>query len=288
MDFLEYGWILMLITLAPGWLVITLLFGLGYLLSERYQNAGIADVCWGWGLPLATLTSVIWSIMLVQAIPDPTNATALPLFGLREMVLLAIMGLGYGRLGWHITRRFIKQWPTEDPRYNALRQVWAPHAHWYMLGVFALQAGFMWILLLPVGFVLLRMEPFLLTGEWVSVALACLAIVGETMADEQLRQFQSNPANKGQICKVGLWYTSRHPNYFFQWLFWVAMASWATVAVPFMGWVSWSAPALMLHFLLNVTGVKPTEEGMLKSRGDAYRAYQKTTSAFVPWFPKRS
>jgi steroid 5-alpha reductase family enzyme len=46
-------------------------------------------------------------------------------------------------------------------------------------------------------------------------------------------------------------------------------------------------PALMLHFLLNVTGIKATEEQALKSRGDAYRRYQQTTSAFVPWFVRK-
>jgi steroid 5-alpha reductase family enzyme len=52
------------------------------------------------------------------------------------------------------------------------------------------------------------------------------------------------------------------------------------------GWIALAMPVLMLHFLVNVTGVKPTEEQALRSRGDAYRAYQATTSAFVPWPPK--
>ena len=45
-------------------------------------------------------------------------------------------------------------------------------------------------------------------------------------------------------------------------------------------------PPLMLHFLLNVTGIKATEEQSLKSRGAAYRDYQERTSAFVPWPPR--
>jgi steroid 5-alpha reductase family enzyme len=52
------------------------------------------------------------------------------------------------------------------------------------------------------------------------------------------------------------------------------------------GWLGLIAPALMLHFLLNVTGIPMTEELSLKSKGDAYREYQRTTSAFVPWFKK--
>jgi steroid 5-alpha reductase family enzyme len=43
----------------------------------------------------------------------------------------------------------------------------------------------------------------------------------------------------------------------------------------------------MLHFLWKVTGIPITEEYALKSKGDAYREYQRTVSAFVPWFRKK-
>jgi steroid 5-alpha reductase family enzyme len=43
----------------------------------------------------------------------------------------------------------------------------------------------------------------------------------------------------------------------------------------------------MLFFLFRVTGIPATEAQALRSRGDEYREYQQTTSAFVPWFPKR-
>jgi len=41
-----------------------------------------------------------------------------------------------------------------------------------------------------------------------------------------------------------------------------------------------------LFLLLRVTGVPPTEAQALRSKGDAYRRYQQTTSAFFPWFPR--
>jgi steroid 5-alpha reductase family enzyme len=82
-----------------------------------------------------------------------------------------------------------------------------------------------------------------------------------------------------------LWKYSRHPNYFFEWLVWVSFALLATGS-PW-GWLGWSAPALMLYFLLRVTGIPATEQQALQSKGELYRAYQRTTpSAFVPWFPR--
>jgi steroid 5-alpha reductase family enzyme len=44
----------------------------------------------------------------------------------------------------------------------------------------------------------------------------------------------------------------------------------------------------MLLFLFRITGIPYTERQALKSRGERYREYQRTTSAFVPWPPRRS
>ena len=52
------------------------------------------------------------------------------------------------------------------------------------------------------------------------------------------------------------------------------------------GWTTMLCPALMLFFLLRVTGIPYTEQQSLRSRGEAYRRYQERTSPFLPWFPK--
>ncbi len=53
-------------------------------------------------------------------------------------------------------------------------------------------------------------------------------------------------------------------------------------------WLSLMGPALLLFLLLKVSGIPPTEAQALASRGDDYRRYQQTTSAFFPWFPKEN
>ena len=53
-------------------------------------------------------------------------------------------------------------------------------------------------------------------------------------------------------------------------------------------WQVWLSPALMLYFLLRVTGIPTTEEQALRSRGEDYRRYQRETSMFIPWFPRRA
>jgi steroid 5-alpha reductase family enzyme len=116
-------------------------------------------------------------------------------------------------------------------------------------------------------------------GAWTFL----VAFLGELAADWQLSRFKSDPKNKGKVCNVGLWRYSRHPNYFFEWLIWVSFALVASSAQ--YGYWGFLSPALILYFLLRVSGIPATEEQALRSKGDAYRRYQKSTSAFVPWFP---
>jgi steroid 5-alpha reductase family enzyme len=113
-----------------------------------------------------------------------------------------------------------------------------------------------------------------------------IAIAGETLADAQLAAFKRDPANRGGVCNVGLWRYSRHPNYFFEWLIWMSYFIFA-LASPF-GWIAIVGPASILWLLIRVTGIPMAEEQSLRSRGDAYRRYQQATSAFIPWFPKRT
>ena len=46
--------------------------------------------------------------------------------------------------------------------------------------------------------------------------------------------------------------------------------------------------AIILASIFGVTGIPPTESQALRSKGDAYRAYQARVSKFVPRPPKRT
>jgi len=111
-----------------------------------------------------------------------------------------------------------------------------------------------------------------------------IAVAGEALADAQLARYRSVPANRGRTCRVGLWRASRHPNYFFEWLHWWSYVLLATGSP--LWWATLIGPALMLYVLLKVTGIPATEAQAVLSRPD-YAEYQRTTSAFIPWFPKR-
>jgi steroid 5-alpha reductase family enzyme len=254
--------------MTVGALWVVLVMAVVTLVGNRTKNAGLVDVVWGFGfLPMVLIG--LWTIEgLLQ----------------RQVIIAAMVGLSSLRLGFYLLRRFRQSLPEEDPRYHALRVQWGEKASpWMFTGVFYLQGSLMWALSLPFWVICDNPLPALVPLERVALALWGVAWIGESVADQQLARFKRDKL--GSICNIGLWRYSRHPNYFFQWLQWVAY--WL-MALPAGGWWTVYAPLLMLHFLVNVTGIAPTEAHMLATRGEAFRRYQETTSAFVPWLPKKA
>jgi steroid 5-alpha reductase family enzyme len=174
----------------------------------------------------------------------------------------------------------VKHHPAEDARYQTLRRRWP--GPWRFLGFFELQAVLVVIFSLPFLLVSRNAEPAFAQVEIAGMVLALGALVGEAVADLQLQRFKRDPVNAGRVCDAGLWHYSRHPNYFFESLVWWGFFL-ASLGSP-DGWTTIACPLLMLYFLFRVTGIPLTEEYALRSKGEAYREYQRTTSAFVPWF----
>jgi len=244
-----------------------------WLVARRINNYGVVDAIWSFGFaPLAAL------YFLGQKNPSEQG-----------MLFVGMVAFWSVRLGIHLAVRIAKHHPHEDVRYAKLRADWGSDAGRKMFWFFQLQGALQVLLSLPFLFACARpTDPKpAMSSDWFALggcAVWLIGLVGEALADRQLARFRADPANQGKVCQFGLWHYSRHPNYFFEWLVWVGYAVFA-LGSPW-GWLGLIAPALMLHFLLNVTGIPMTEELSLKSKGDAYREYQRTTSAFAPWFRK--
>jgi steroid 5-alpha reductase family enzyme len=100
--------------------------------------------------------------------------------------------------------------------------------------------------------------------DYLGALILLVGIAGEALADAQLKNFRSNSANKGEVCDVGLWRWSRHPNYFFEWFGWLAYPVIALSPDNPWGWATLLAPAFMYWILVHVTGIPPLEEQMLR------------------------
>ncbi len=173
----------------------------------------------------------------------------------------------------------------EDSRYRDLRASWGQHAQRNFFLFFQAQAAFAILFILPIWAALQNPQPFPQLADYLGICIWLTAVIGESIADRQLAKFRADPVNRGRTCRAGLWRFSRHPNYFFEWIHWFAYAAFAFGSQYF--WLGLSGPILMGIFLFKVTGIPVTEERAIKTRGEDYRDYQKTTSMFIPWFPKK-
>jgi steroid 5-alpha reductase family enzyme len=238
-------------------------------LAVRLRNAGIVDVAWAGGF------SVLALLYAGLGPGDPARRA-----------LIAAMTVAWSlRLSLHLGRRVYRWHPEEDGRYVELRRTWGERADRRLLGFFLAQGVLDSLLSLPILLSSLNPSPRIHPLEWAGLGLWSVALWGEWLADRQLERFKADPRNAGRTCQTGLWGWSRHPNYFFEWLVWCAYGVFA-LASPW-GLAGFSAPLLILYFLLRVTGIPATEAQALRSRGEAYRRYQETTSRFVPWPPLR-
>ncbi len=253
--------------LLTGTIISLAYFAIVWAISVRIKNYGLLDVAWSYAVAILAPVYFFLSPGLLE-----------------RRVAFTLVGMLWSlRLGTYIFRRVLRHHPEEDRRYEVLRKQW-PGPGMFLL-FFELQAVVAVIFSLPFLFAAFNSHPQMLTVEIIGLALALLSLAGEVTADHQMKTFQANATNRGKVCQQGLWNYSRHPNYFFEASFWFSIAL-AALGSPW-GWIAIACPLLMLQFLLKVTGIPLTEEYSLKSKGDAYREYQRTTSAFIPWFRKK-
>ena len=274
-----------LILVAGGLAFVVVEMLLTFRIARRLGNFGIVDVVWSAGFtPLVLLYLGLSTFHGHRSAPegDPLASALLPRLPLTLMVVVWSL-----RLGSHLGIRVRAHHPVEDVRYAQLRREWGADTDRKMRGFFLLQGALQVVLSTPWLISILN-PPDPRTGAsavcfWTGVGLWAAGILGESLADHQLARFRADPDHRGRVCQEGLWRYSRHPNYFFEWLVWVGYGVFA-LASPW-GWLGLAAPALMYHFLVNVTGIPMTEALSVKSKGEAYLAYQRTTNAFFPGPP---
>jgi steroid 5-alpha reductase family enzyme len=253
-------------------LALSAIMAAAWQVQLRTGHTGWIDVCWTFGTgAVAALGS------LAPLSPDDRRA---------RQALVALMVAAWSlRLGSHILARTRKV--GDDPRYRELIRQWGERADLRMFLQLQSQAAVGLILALSVALAAHNTRPAFDAADVVGLALLVAALAGEAMSDRQLRRFRSDPANRGRICEDGLWRLSRHPNYFFEWLCWVA---YPLLAIDLsghnpLGWLALAAPAVMYWVLVHVSGIPPLEAHMRRTRGAQFLALQARTRPFLP-FPK--
>ena len=238
-----------------------------WLLQLRTRNAGLVDPIWAFTLG---------GLALVYGALGPAPATT-------RAALAAMGGLWGVRLGAHLWARNAGK--PEDWRYAQFRARWGAHADRNLFWFFQFQNVFTLALsasaFLPAAFRAGDPPPAAFAA---AAAIWLVAVAGEGLADRQMERFRADPANKGAVCRAGLWQWSRHPNYFFECLHWLAYLP-LSLGAPW-GWAALAAPVVMALLLLKLSGVPLMEQEMAR-RKPGYADYMRTTSMLIPWPPRR-
>lgn len=239
-----------------------------WLVSLRIKDASIVDVYWGPGF-----------ILVGGA------ALALGSGSLGAWWLFGAVTLWAIRLGAHIGMRKLGE-PHEDARYQAMRRTWPGSFAWESLKwVFLLQAVLQWVVALPIWMGIAYASQPIEWLFWVGSAVFLAGFSVEAVADWQLNQFKKRRTSQDEVCDLGLWSWSRHPNYFGETVLWWGLFVMAlAIRAP---WWTFIGPATITFLLLRVSGVTLLERG-LRKRKPAYAEYARRTSAFVLWPPKRA
>ena len=187
-----------------------------------------------------------------------------------------------------LTRNWVISWPGfihEDFRYIDLKKGNKFRLEFInFTGIHLIPTLQVNVSLLPIYFLftsnnLANTNYLLLFASLFSVS----AVIIETIADEQMREFRKNKLNKGKTMNKGLWRLSRHPNYFGEVMFWVGLYLMAVLTVETPNWLFVSPLSMIMLFVF--ISCPMMDKRSLKKR-PSYHNYMNSTSQLFLWFPK--
>ena len=235
-----------------------------FVVSVAKKRNDVADIAWGLGFVLMAWLSFFISGFSLKALIVDT--------------LVTIWGL---RLAWHIYNRNKNK--PEDQRYLVWRKTWKNFYLRSYLQIFLLQGLLLFLICLPVIFINLAASNDFGYLEIFGLIIWGLGFYFESTGDRQLKEFISDPKNKGKIMDKGLWQYSRHPNYFGEVTQWWGIF---LIALSIPGSLfTIIGPMTITSLILFVSGV-PLLEKKYRGRPD-FEEYKKRTSVFIPMPPKK-
>ena len=251
-----------LIVAVIVWLGLAMSFA--WTVRMRTGQSGWIDAIWSGATGLAGLVAALAAI----------SAS----FG-RPLLAAALVLAWGGRLAGHIAAR--TRGAGDDPRYAAFEKEWGVDFSRRLFLFLQIQAVAAWPLVGAVALAARSSRPFPDGLDFVGVVVAAAGLAGEGLSDAQLARFRRT-APRGSICEVGFWRYSRHPNYFFEVLFW---CGWPLIAFDpghRLSLVALAAPLIMYGLLNYVSGVPPLEKSMRESRRATFDAYTRRVNRFFP------
>lgn len=192
-----------------------------------------------------------------------------------------IMSISLFLWGFRLTLNWVRGWEGmkhEDWRHSKLKKSQGWKA--FMIdfwGLHFFQALMVYLMTLPMYPAMAMNANALNIIDMFAFFICLMAIVIETLADEQLRQFRKRFPNSKEFFNRGIWALSRHPNYFGEWLFWFGIFLFAVAAGNHQLWTVIGCVVMFLMF--NFVSIPLMEKRLMESRSE-YAEYKKKVSAF--------
>ena len=253
----------------------------------RTRRMSYVDIAWPWGLVIIGIVNYTFN-----------EGSELMLLISTSMVSIIGLRMGIGALSL-LNQGYLKK---ELSRYQYQRIVWEKekknNTH-LALQIDAVTQGLAnaTFLAIPIFVAGSSNSESLKIVEYVGLTVWFVSIILETVADRQKLNFlrQMKIAGlKNQVCNIGLWKYTRHPNYFFEWMVWNGVIIFSFPSLMDLSSLSQSnkamigicilfASKLMYDTLVHKTGAIPSEYYSLKKR-PLYKEYMDKTSQFFPRF----
>ena len=245
----------------------SILFGLvGWIYSFIKTNVNIVDTMW-------SLFFII-NITCFARFADTSN---------NQLVVYALLVIWAVRLATYLYIRNAKK--PEDSRYQDIRKNYSPYFPLKSLFIiFVFQAVLALIISYPMYYIFNPInESRLIFLIPLSYLIITIGILYESIADYQLYKFKK-VNTQGEVCNIGLWRYSRHPNYFGE-----LLITWGIFinAIQFGHIFIIISPLLMTYFLYKFSGAGLMEETII-NRKPKYKKYIQSTNSILPWLPKNS
>ena len=241
-----------------------------FALSVVLANASLYDPYWSVAPPII---AIAWAFSAPDGLGDSARARQIVAIGL--LTVWAIRLTGNWAIGWHGLTQ-------EDWRYVHLRETRGPLPWWLVnfVGIQLVPTLVVFIGALPLWPALAAPTHRFNVLDVLAAVVTATAIAIETIADNQMRAFTRDPANRGRTIDVGLWSRSRHPNYLGEIGMWCGLYLFGLAANPSWWWTI-AGPVVMV-LLFETASIPMMEQRSLQRRPTTYADYQRRVPRLLP------
>lgn len=262
-----------------------------FLLANVFFFVNVNFVFWIVGLLQSShlMIDLYWTVIPVMLVHYFASHPLAEFNAWRSRLVIVLTWIWSVRLTHSYFRREKWKWGTrEDWRFNDMRLQYGKHWWWVsFFAVYLSQQVFLMGICSPI-YVVHSEDKHLNVWDFVAAIVCLTGIIIAYFADTQLHNFVSRNERRKQDGRAlvptldeGIWYYSRHPNYFGEQLWWWGLAIFAWNLE--YGWIFIGAfiNSLCLAYVTVLVELR-----MLKQeyRAEAFKKYQRTTSVWIPWF----